>query len=67
VRAGYLADDYHKPTDEVKADWDLAGMVDDTRLLFRVGVQVANGDRWPEWNPGTEFRARREKMLRGRR
>jgi len=63
VRAGYVANDYHKPTDEVKPDWDLAGMVDDTRLLFRVGVDVANGERWPEWNPGTEFRARREQML----
>jgi Zn-dependent M28 family amino/carboxypeptidase len=67
VRANYVANDYHKPTDEVKADWDLAGMVDDTRLLFRVSLQVANGDRWPEWNPGTEFRARREQMLRGQR
>ncbi|HYH82917.1 MAG TPA: M20/M25/M40 family metallo-hydrolase [Longimicrobium sp.] len=67
VRANYVANDYHKPTDEVKPDWDLAGMVDDTRLLFRVGTDVANGDRWPEWNPGTEFRARREQMLRRRR
>lgn len=66
VRAAYVANDYHKPTDEVKPDWDLAGMVDDTRLLFRVGLEVANGDRWPEWNPGTEFRARREQMLRPR-
>ncbi|HET7234132.1 MAG TPA: M20/M25/M40 family metallo-hydrolase [Longimicrobium sp.] len=67
VRSNYVTNDYHKPTDEVKADWDLAGMVDDTRLLFRVGVDVANGDRWPEWNPGTEFRARRQQMLGPRR
>lgn len=66
VRANYVANDYHKPTDEVKPGWDLAGMVDDTRLLFRVGVDVANGGRWPEWNPGTEFRARREQMLHPR-
>ena len=66
VRASYVANDYHKPTDEVKPGWDLAGMVDDTRLLFRVGVEVANGARWPEWNPGTEFRARRERMLHPR-
>ncbi len=67
VRAAYVANDYHKPTDEVKPDWDLAGMVDDTRLLFRVGVEVANGERWPAWNPGTEFRAARERMLRAPR
>ncbi|HEX6748356.1 MAG TPA: M28 family peptidase [Longimicrobium sp.] len=66
VRANYVANDYHKPTDEVKPDWDLAGMVDDTRLLFRVGIDVANGTTWPQWNPGTEFRAARERMLHPR-
>jgi hypothetical protein len=25
---------------------------------------VANGDKWPEWHPGTEFKAKREEMLR---
>ena len=66
VRANYVANDYHKPSDQVKPDWDLAGMVDDSRLLFRVGLDVANGLVWPRWNPGTEFRAARERML-GRR
>ncbi|HEX8241991.1 MAG TPA: M20/M25/M40 family metallo-hydrolase [Longimicrobium sp.] len=66
VRANYVANDYHKPSDEVKPDWDLAGMVDDSRLLFRVGLDVANGSVWPQWNPGTEFRAARERMLRRR-
>ncbi|MDQ3605077.1 MAG: M28 family metallopeptidase, partial [Gemmatimonadota bacterium] len=63
-RAEYTARDYHKPSDEVKPDWDLAGAVEDTQLLFQVGYRVAHGERWPEWNPGTEFRARREEMLR---
>jgi Zn-dependent M28 family amino/carboxypeptidase len=66
-RAEYLARDYHKPSDEPKPDWDLAGMVDDTRLLFRVALDVANGDTWPTWKPGTEFRAAREAMLKGAR
>jgi Zn-dependent M28 family amino/carboxypeptidase len=65
-RAEYVANDYHKPSDEPKPDWDLAGMVDDTRLLFRVSLAVANGAAWPAWKPGTEFRATREAML-GRR
>jgi Zn-dependent M28 family amino/carboxypeptidase len=55
-RAEYIAHDYHKPSDEPKADWDLAGMVDDARLLFRVSLDVANGSVWPAWKPGTEFR-----------
>ena len=63
-RAEYLARDYHKPSDDVKGDWDLGGVVDDTRLLFRVGLDVANGVRWPTWNAGSEFRARREAALR---
>jgi Zn-dependent M28 family amino/carboxypeptidase len=66
MRAAYLAHDYHKPFDEIKPDWDSSGMVDDTRLLFRVGLDVANGTTWPSWKPGTEFRARREAMLRRR-
>ena len=28
-------------TDEVKPDWDLAGAVEDLRLLFEVGYRVA--------------------------
>jgi Zn-dependent M28 family amino/carboxypeptidase len=67
MRTAYVANDYHKPTDEVKPDWDLSGMVEDTRLLFRVGLEVANGTSWPVWNAGTEFRARREESLRSGR
>lgn len=63
-RAEYTANDYHKPSDEVKPDWDLSGAVEDTGLLFRVGYRVAQGDRYPEWKPGTEFKAVREQMLK---
>ena len=34
------------------------------KLLFEVGYRVAQGDRYPEWKPGTEFKAIREQMLR---
>ncbi|HLM66442.1 MAG TPA: M28 family peptidase, partial [Longimicrobium sp.] len=60
VRGAYIRDDYHKPTDEVKPDWDMSGIVEDTQLMFAVGLEVANGDTWPTWSPGSEFRARRE-------
>ena len=63
-RDEYTANDYHKPSDEVKPDWDLAGAVEDLRLLFAVGYRVATDEAWPEWKPGTEFRAKREEMLR---
>lgn len=63
-RDEYEASDYHKPSDEVKPDWDLSGAVEDVRALFLVGHGVANGATWPTWKPGTEFRAARERMLR---
>jgi Zn-dependent M28 family amino/carboxypeptidase len=62
-RAEYVSQRYHAPSDEVQPDWDYAGAIDDLWLLFRVGLNVANGARFPEWKPGTEFRARREAML----
>ncbi len=62
-RAEYTANDYHKPSDHIKPDWDLSGAVEDTRALFSVGLRVLNGSKWPEWKPGTEFKAIRDSML----
>ena len=64
-RDEYTTNDYHKPTDEVKPDWDLSGAVEDTHFLFAIGHSVLQGDRYPEWKPGTEFKARRDESLRG--
>jgi Zn-dependent M28 family amino/carboxypeptidase len=66
-RDEYTTRDYHKPSDEIKPDWDLAGAVDDAQLMFMVGYRVAQGQVWPEWKPGTEFRAKREASLRASR
>jgi Zn-dependent M28 family amino/carboxypeptidase len=65
-RDEYTARDYHKVTDEIKPDWDLSGAVEDLRLIFEVGYRVAQGDQYPEWKPGVEFKAKREEMLRGK-
>jgi Zn-dependent M28 family amino/carboxypeptidase len=54
---------YHQPTDEFDPSWDMRGAIEDLQVLFRLAHQVANGERWPEWKPGTEFRAVREAML----
>jgi Zn-dependent M28 family amino/carboxypeptidase len=56
--------DYHKVSDEVKPDWDLSGAVEDLRLLLEVTDRVSNESKWPEWRPGTEFKARRDDMLK---
>ncbi len=63
-RKEYTERDYHKVSDEVKPDWDLSGAAEDLQLLFQVGYRVAQGDKWPEWKPGAEFKARREEMLK---
>jgi Zn-dependent M28 family amino/carboxypeptidase len=65
-RDEYTANDYHKPSDEVKPDWDLTGAIDDAQLMFMVGFKVANTVKYPEWSPGTEFKAKREAMLKGK-
>src|SRR5438876_2436981 len=56
--------DYHQVTDEVHPDWDLSGAVQDVQLLFEVGYEVANGDTFPEWKSGSEFRVKRDAMLK---
>jgi Zn-dependent M28 family amino/carboxypeptidase len=61
----YTAQDYHKVSDQVKSDWDLAGAVEDLKLLVELGYRVAQGERYPEWKPESEFRAKREAMLKG--
>ena len=63
MRAKYDETDYHKPSDEVKPDWDPRGLAADAQLLFRVGVHVTTGSTWPAWKEGAEFKAIREKSL----
>jgi Zn-dependent M28 family amino/carboxypeptidase len=63
-REQYEANDYHKPTDEVKPDWDLSGAVEDAQLFLAVGHRILQGDKYPEWNPGTEFKAKRDESLK---
>ncbi len=60
----YTAEDYHKVSDEIKPWWDFEGAATDTRLFFELGREVANTAKWPEWKPGTEFKAKRDAMLR---
>ena len=64
-RDEYTQKDYHKVTDELKPGWDLAGAEQDMQLLMEIGYHVAQGDRFPEWKPGTEFKAKREASLKG--
>jgi hypothetical protein len=55
-RKRYVAEDYHKPSDIVRDDWDLAGTVEDLDLLFEIGRRIATDASAPQWKPGAEFR-----------
>ena len=60
----WTAEKYHKPTDQYDESWDLSGAIEDLDLLFTVGTRIANDTSWPNWRPGTEFRATRDSMMR---
>lgn len=64
-REEYTIQRYHKVTDAVLPDWDFSGAIEDGQLLVEVGYRVAQMDSWPTWKPGTEFKAKRESMLKG--
>lgn len=51
----YVSQRYHKPSDNVRADWDLSGALEDLRLLFQVGWDVAEAGTRPAWKPQSEF------------
>ena len=56
-RDDYFQHRHHRAGDQYLPDWDLRGTADDLRLYYRVGIMLARGGRFPNWNPGSEFRA----------
>src|SRR5215467_11275034 len=63
VRDNWTSNVYHTPKDVVTPDWDLSGAAQDVKLLLAVGYRVAEADKFPEWKPGNEFKATRDKAL----
>jgi Zn-dependent M28 family amino/carboxypeptidase len=59
----YVQKRYHQPTDEIDANWNLEGAVDDVRLLTVLGLRVADAPTMPTWKPGDEFEAARKRAL----
>jgi Zn-dependent M28 family amino/carboxypeptidase len=55
-RTEYIRNDYHQPSDQVKADWDLRGAVEDLQVLLEVGYRVAQTDGRPRWKPNAIWR-----------
>jgi len=63
----YVADRYHQPADEWEADWTFLGMARDLGLLYTVGRNLADSDRWPNWDAASEFRGARDKTAGDRK
>jgi Zn-dependent M28 family amino/carboxypeptidase len=64
VRDEWTEKRYHTPRDVVLPDWNLDGTREDLKVLFAVGYRVAQADKFPEWKPGNEFKAKRDSMLK---
>ncbi len=60
----YIAENYHKPSDEYDPGWDLSGAIDDLRLLFKVGYRLSMESAFPNWNEGSEFKAKRDSYMK---
>ena len=55
---------YHTPLDRVEPDWDMSGAVQDLQYYWMVGYKVAQAGKYPQWKPGTEFKATRAAQLK---
>jgi Zn-dependent M28 family amino/carboxypeptidase len=65
VRDDYRERHYHQPSDEYDPNWDLSGPVEDLQALYALGLGLADSDAWPDWYPGNEFKAIRDKSRPG--
>ncbi len=52
---------YHKQADEYRPGLDWRGALQDVELMHAVGAQLARERSFPNWNPGNEFRATRDR------
>jgi Zn-dependent M28 family amino/carboxypeptidase len=62
----YRANRYHGVEDEFNPAWDWTGALSDVLVYYRVGRELASNSEWPNWLPGDEFRAIRDRSRAGR-
>ena len=56
---------YHAPGDEYDPNWDWGGAMQDLRAYYTLSRQLAEGNAWPNWVAGDEFRAVRDESRAG--
>ena len=57
----YTGHCYHQTCDVIGPDWNLAGAVEDINLIGTITDELAHSAKWPQWKPGSEFKAIRDK------
>jgi Zn-dependent M28 family amino/carboxypeptidase len=55
---------YHQPGDEIAADWNYDGALQQAELVIRVGWRIADIVEMPYWNSDSEFEAARKRSLK---
>jgi Zn-dependent M28 family amino/carboxypeptidase len=62
----YTAHCYHQTCDAWSSSWDLRGAAQDVDLFYRIGLDLGNSRRWPEWRATSEFKAIRDSSASAR-
>jgi Zn-dependent M28 family amino/carboxypeptidase len=55
--AEYIGNCYHQTCDAWSPDWDLRGAAQDLELIHTIVSDLGDSRRWPQWKPGSEFKA----------
>lgn len=59
----HLAKTYHTVYDEIDEMWDFRGLVQDARLIYYIGLDIAGSSELPSWYQGDEFEQIRLKSI----
>ncbi|HET6564049.1 MAG TPA: M28 family metallopeptidase [Xanthomonadales bacterium] len=62
----YTNDHYHRVSDEYDLSWVVSGAMEDLKLFYRTGLDVANSSDWPNWKEGAEFKAKRDAQMQAK-
>jgi Zn-dependent M28 family amino/carboxypeptidase len=63
VSAEFRANHYHQPSDQFDPNWDWSEAEQMAELGIWMGWDAANAAEMPNWKPGDEFRAARDRSL----
>ncbi len=59
----FMANHYHKASDEYHDGLDFNSAVEDLELYYATGKLLVDGNDWPNWVESTPYRIKRDKLL----